>query len=466
VLVFLGRGDGTFEEELSFEAGRFDIDVQSLLVSDFDRDGKVDLAVAGLCGGFFESSCFISILLGRGDGTFDAPLSYDTGADIDFPSGPVTSDFNGDGNPDLAMGTAGGVLVALGRGDGTFEEAARHDLGVNVRVDVFVSSDFGGSEEPDLVLGTSGGVFVLLNLGDGTFEQLGRYEAANVLSLRASDLDGDGMLDLVARFFGKVVVLLNRGDGIFDESPSYNWEGELEISDLDGDRRPDLFGAHWASRMSVLMNRGDGTFEDAVSHETGGGPHNVSTLLASDLNNDSKTDVLASTWGGGGVVLLNQGDATFERSSLPEHAGSHYFRLLATDFDGDGRTDLAAVSTGGIWALRNRTRAPTSLDRDGDGIPDECQGPLFIRGDCNDDGEVDISDAVFSLGALFLGDGDPDCEDACDANDDGTVDISDAIATLGALFLGNGTIPPPGVNECGVDPTDDEIGCTTFGECP
>jgi hypothetical protein len=147
-------------------------------------------------------------------------------------------------------------------------------------------------------------------------------------------------------------------------------------------------------------------------------------------------------------------------------AGRPRYRLLATDFDGDGRADLASVSAGGIWALRNRTRAPTSLDRNGDGIPDECQGVLFIRGDCNTDGEVDISDAVFSLGALFLGDGDLPCGDACDANDDGTVDISDAIATLGVLFLGNGTIPPPGMNECGLDPTDDETRCTTFDECP
>ena len=90
----------------------------------------------------------------------------------------------------------------------------------------------------------------------------------------------------------------------------------------------------------------------------------------------------------------------------------------------------------------------------------------FLRGDCNDDGAVDISDAVFSLGSLFLGDGDPTCDDACDSNDDGTVDISDAIATLGVLFLGNGVIPLPGMTECGVDPTEDEVGCDTFAQCP
>ncbi len=90
----------------------------------------------------------------------------------------------------------------------------------------------------------------------------------------------------------------------------------------------------------------------------------------------------------------------------------------------------------------------------------------FRRGDCNDDGAVDISDAIFTLGSLFLDDGIPSCDDACDSNDDGAVDISDAIATLGVLFLGDGVIPLPGMNDCGVDLTDDPIGCDAVERCP
>jgi hypothetical protein len=98
------------------------------------------------------------------------------------------------------------------------------------------------------------------------------------------------------------------------------------------------------------------------------------------------------------------------------------------------------------------------------------EGSSFRRGDCNDDGTVDISDAVFSLGSLFLGDGDPDCDDACDSNGDGEMDISDAINTLGVLFLGQGSIPPPGMTDCGVDPTAEqpgnELGCLQYESCP
>jgi len=90
---------------------------------------------------------------------------------------------------------------------------------------------------------------------------------------------------------------------------------------------------------------------------------------------------------------------------------------------------------------------------------------LFLRGECNGDGEVDLSDAVILLSVLFLGQGDLSCTDGCDANDDGTLDLSDAIATLGVLFLGQETLPPPGMGDCGVDPTGDELGCETFEHC-
>jgi hypothetical protein len=89
----------------------------------------------------------------------------------------------------------------------------------------------------------------------------------------------------------------------------------------------------------------------------------------------------------------------------------------------------------------------------------------FLRADANGDGSVDISDAVATLGVLFLGHGEINCQDACDANDDGSVDISDAIATLGALFLGNSVIPLPGMAECGTDPTDDFLGCFNYAAC-
>lgn len=83
----------------------------------------------------------------------------------------------------------------------------------------------------------------------------------------------------------------------------------------------------------------------------------------------------------------------------------------------------------------------------------------LLRGDSSSDGRVDLSDAITTLGYLFLGNSSPVCLDAVDADDSGLVEISDAIYLLGALFLGTNTIPPP-FPSCGPDPTAaDDLGC-------
>ena len=89
----------------------------------------------------------------------------------------------------------------------------------------------------------------------------------------------------------------------------------------------------------------------------------------------------------------------------------------------------------------------------------------FKRGDANADNTVNIADAIFTLGFLFGGGPAPACMDAADANDDGTVNIADAIAALGYLFGGTGDLPAP-FGSCGVDPTDDVLGCVSFPPCP
>ncbi|MBI4602595.1 MAG: PKD domain-containing protein [Planctomycetes bacterium] len=67
----------------------------------------------------------------------------------------------------------------------------------------------------------------------------------------------------------------------------------------------------------------------------------------------------------------------------------------------------------------------------------------FLRGDCNSDGALGLSDAIFELAYLFLGGEEPSCHEACDANGDGAVGISDAIYALSFLFLGGPSLPPP-----------------------
>jgi hypothetical protein len=60
----------------------------------------------------------------------------------------------------------------------------------------------------------------------------------------------------------------------------------------------------------------------------------------------------------------------------------------------------------------------------------------FVRGDSNGDRSLDLSDAILSLGILFLGGKDAGCPEAMDVNGDGAIDISDPVSLLGFLYTG------------------------------
>lgn len=85
--------------------------------------------------------------------------------------------------------------------------------------------------------------------------------------------------------------------------------------------------------------------------------------------------------------------------------------------------------------------------------------PVFHRGDADGSGEINVTDAIFKLGFLFLGGPEPQCLDAADANDDGQLNITGGIYILNWLFLGGPVPPAPGPTSepCGPDPTEDPL---------
>src|ERR1700737_4404335 len=118
-----GRVVPGFLAPLAFDAGS---SPESVAVGDFNGDGHTDLAVAN------AGSNDVSVLLGNGDGTFQAQLTYAVGAN---PHALVARDFNGDGRTDLAVANSGtmfapsDVSVLLGKGDGTFQAQLTYAVG-------------------------------------------------------------------------------------------------------------------------------------------------------------------------------------------------------------------------------------------------------------------------------------------------------------------------------------------------
>jgi hypothetical protein len=95
VQVLLGNGDGTFRKGVRALAGP---DPDSIAAADFNGDGKLDLVVSNAPGGRAPQT--ISVLLGKGDGTFQAPASFPVHGSTPFQL--TVADFNGDGKPDVA----------------------------------------------------------------------------------------------------------------------------------------------------------------------------------------------------------------------------------------------------------------------------------------------------------------------------------------------------------------------------
>ena len=161
--VLLNKGDGTFKAMETYPVSQ---EPYSVAVGDFNHDGKIDLAVSG----YYNS--VVSILLGKGDGTFDAHVDYDTGV---APAVVETADVNHDGKLDLLTvnynnGNDGTVSVLLGNGDGTFQ--AHTDSGTGAGPDGMIIGDFNGDGKLDVAVANLIGnsVSVLLGKGNGTFQ--------------------------------------------------------------------------------------------------------------------------------------------------------------------------------------------------------------------------------------------------------------------------------------------------------
>ncbi len=351
ISVLWGQGNGTFVGQVNCGAG--DIPY-AVVAGDFNNDGKTDIAVANSGGNA------ISVILSNGNNTFQARTDYPAGTNA---HAVATADFNGDGFLDLAVTdsncptfpTCGpsSISIILGNGDGTFQAPSYFSTGTDTYPYSVAVGDFNGDKIPDLAIANyaTNTVSVLLGVGNGTFQEHVDFPVGSEpTSVATGDFNGDGSLDLVVTNFhaNTVSVLLGKGDGTFNAAVNYSvGHGPISVAvaDLNGDKKLDLVVVNETdNNASVLLGNGDGTFNPQVAYPTGVGGNPLSVVIG-DFNGDGIPDLAVADFQTQQVsVLLGNGDGSFQTvKAYP--TGANPSSIVAADFNGDGKLDLALTST-------------------------------------------------------------------------------------------------------------------------
>ena len=300
---------------------------------------------------------------------FPAPSTFATGPCCGSAVSVVTGDFNGDGKQDVVNIDYGSNLnTMLGKGDGTFQTPITLNLAMsNIFYEAIASGDFNGDQVLDIAIWTvnattaSSEVHIYLGTGTGSFTTGGVFSAPNSgsfnpgpSSIVAADVSGDGKLDLVALTPDNgVFIFVGNGDGTF-QTPVANTTvctgaigncGAVAVGDLNGDGKLDLaFESNdtTGGGISTLLNNGNGTFGAGIYYPVAiSGVFAANGIAIGDLNGDKKADVVITSSSVTAIVYLNQGSGTFKVNgtvgTVPIGATDN---IVLADINGDKKLDI------------------------------------------------------------------------------------------------------------------------------
>jgi hypothetical protein len=365
---------------------------------DVEGDGDLDLVVV---------LAYRAWILARNDGNGQF---VDASDDLPPYAGALATsldagDVDGDGDPDLFIGTYDNSLLFLNDGTGRFTDASSRLPVVHNPTDVVRLGDLDGDGDLDAVLGAynspyfqPGADIVYLNDGNGYFSLVPQsIDYGPTTDLDLGDVDGDGDLDVLignGRYcdpYGYGCwnqanrLYLNHGNATFSPGgtlPPYADDTRaVRLQDLDGDHDLDILVGNQDAPNRMYLNDGHGVFAD-FSDRLPAEPEVAITLGACDVDGDGDLDVLVGTTFLD--VLINDGSAHFRKNRSREGAGQYIIVLDGGDVDGDGDLDVV-VSDAQLVHLWFGHGDGTFLDpAHGRELPGPCK-----LGDLDGDGNLD-----------------------------------------------------------------------------
>ena len=368
------------------------------VAADFNGDSIGDMVTLAYDDWY---ASYVVILLGLGHGQFDVsdpvPLPF-------FASRINDADLDGDNRPDLVIASVDDdetthFFVYRNRGDGTFEQAREYLAPFGVYS--MVLTDVTGDGLPDLIFPNGDGNQIWVMAGAGNCE----FRPPVIFPLEISpgllaegDVNGDGLTDLVITGSNSLTSILNLG------SSNGTWQGfskpitettdaivsapsSITLGDLNCDGKADAVLID--ETYSILTLQGDGSGHWMLTGNYYVGIYPRSPTLV-DLDRDGDLDLAVTIFGlpwydytiGTEVVfLINSGTGTLGFENRV-HVGWGPTAIAKLDTNGDGQPDFLVTDqiSGDIFELRNQSLPPRSVDRNHNGIPDECEtaGPPIL----------------------------------------------------------------------------------------